>query len=73
MKGIGITDKIMTAERMRIEATLDCRTTDREQIVLVLMIYNLLFSGHPFNDRTIARVRLTSGAEHYVDAGALEF
>jgi hypothetical protein len=73
ISGIARADKIMTAERMRIEDTLDCRTTDREQIVLVLMIYNLLLSGHPFDNRTIARVRLTSGAEHYVEVGALEF
>ena len=73
MSGIVSTDKIMTAERMRIEAALDCRTTDREQVVLVLMIYNLLLSGHPVDKRTIAKVRLTSGAEHYVEAGALQF
>jgi hypothetical protein len=39
----------------------------------VLMIYKLLLSGRPLDSRTIARVRLESGAEHYVDVGALEF
>jgi hypothetical protein len=60
-------------ERMRRETTLNCRTTDREQIVQVLTIYNLLLSGHPLENRTIARVRSGSGDEHYVDVGALYF
>jgi hypothetical protein len=47
--------------------------SDREQIVQVLRIYSLLLSGHPSNDRTIARVALESGAQNYVDVGALDF
>jgi hypothetical protein len=60
-------------ERIRLETRLNCRTTDREQIVQVLTIYNLLLSGHPLENRTIARVRLGSGDERYVDIGALYF
>lgn len=71
INGILSTDKTIVAGRMRLEATLDCRTTQQEQIVNVLMIYNLLLSGHPLD--ALARVRLGSGAECYVDAGALAF
>jgi hypothetical protein len=60
-------------ERIRLETRLNCRTTDREQIVQVLTIYNLLLSGHPLENRAIAKVRLGSGDEHYVDVGALYF
>jgi hypothetical protein len=60
-------------ERIRLETRLNCRTTDREQIVQLLTIYNLLFSGHRLENRTIARVRLGSGNEDYVDVGALYF
>jgi len=70
---IASTDEESVTGLMRIEANLDCRTTKQEQIVDVLMIYNVLPSGHPFDTRSIARVRLESGAECYVDAGALEF
>jgi hypothetical protein len=73
MSGIVSTHKVMTAKRTRFEATLDCRITDRDQIVHVLMIYKLLLSGHTLDNHTIARVRLESGAEHYVDVGALYF
>jgi len=72
MREIFSTRKTMF-ERIRLETRLNCRTTDREQIVQVLTIYNLLLSGHPLENRTIARVRLGSGDEHYVDVGALYF
>jgi hypothetical protein len=63
----------MTVERMRLETTLNCRTSNREQIVQVLRIYSLLLSGHPSDDRTTARVVLESGVQNYVDVGALDF
>jgi hypothetical protein len=63
----------MTVERMRLETTLNCRTSDRKQIVQVLRIYSLLLLGHPLDDRAIARVLLESGAQNYVDVGALDF
>jgi hypothetical protein len=60
-------------ERIRLETRLNCRTTDREQVVQVLTIYNLLLSGHPLENCTIARVKSGRGDEHYVDVGALYF
>jgi hypothetical protein len=73
MNGIVSTDKTVMAGRMRLEASLDCSTNEKEQIVDVLMIDDVLLSGHPSDKRTVARVRLESGVECYVDAGGLEF
>ena len=73
MNGIVSTDKTVMAGRMRLEASLDCRTNEKEQIVDVLMIDDVLLSGHPSDKRTVARVRMESGVECYVDAGGLEF
>jgi len=70
--GIFSTHKMVVGQ-MRLDAAISCRTTDREQIVRVLMIYSLLLSGHPSDSRTIARVSLESGAQDYVDVGALDF
>ena len=73
MNGLVSTDKTVMAGRMRLEASLDCRTNEKEQIVDVLMIDDVMLSGHPSDKRTVARVRMESGIECYVDAGGLEF
>jgi len=37
------------------------------------MIYNFSLSGHSLHKPTIAKIRLKSGMEHYVEPGALYF
>ena len=73
MIGAVDSDNAIIAEQMRVEARLDCPANKEDQVVNTIMIYNIVFSNHPLDSRTIAKIRLKRGDVRYVRTGALEF